>query len=132
MPKIQAQAPKHKSRHPNTSPDNQIQVQTPKIQALAPKNICPGVQNTYFRAYIVIYTYDRRYGYILQHMAVYGHIWTYIATHIYIYICIYIEPWPECQPELCYMWRLWSLAITQPCRTVLFRHRFAFTPKHFV
>ena len=38
-----------------------------------------------------------------------------------------IEHWPECQPELCYIWRWWSLEITRPCRTILFRHRFVFT-----
>ena len=43
-----------------------------------------------------------------------------------------IEPWPECQPELCYIWRWWSLEITRPCRTVLFWHRFVFILKHFV
>ena len=43
-------------------------------------------------------------------------------THIEILCkkaCRVVEPWPECQPELCYIWRWWSLEISWPCRTAL-------------
>jgi len=76
--------PEYKSRHPNTSPDTQTQVQTPKyksrhlkykskhpkyksrhpntsadIQNTCPdiKNTYPGIQNTYFRVYIATYSH---------------------------------------------------------------------------
>ena len=41
-----------------------------------------------------------------------------------------MEPWPECQPELDYIWRWWSLEIRR--RAVLFWHRVVFTLKNFV
>jgi len=43
-----------------------------------------------------------------------------------------IEHWPECQSELCYMWRWRILEITRSCRSVSFWHRFVSTLKHRV
>ena len=91
----------------NTSPDTQIQVQTPKIQV---QTLKIQVQTYKIQAqtpqidilgciwpHMAIYSHI--YSYRLPYIAIYGHIWPHIGIYIYIYLIyiqvyIYIYIWP--------------------------------------
>ena len=86
-PKYKSRHPKYKSRHPKyKSRHRKYKSRHPKYMSRRPKYICQGV-------------YGHIQAYIIAYMAIYCNIWPYMAIYIYIYIYI----WPVTLISICYI-----------------------------
>ena len=108
-------------------------LRSPERKSINTHNSTTGFLNTYIVNLVDFHWFEVPLVFVFKRWAIWSNDYASRKHRISLLIIPWhIDPWPECQPELRYTWHLWSLNITQSCRSVLFLHRFVFTLKHFV